>query len=211
MSSKSRGKAPDPLFVLRTQRAEVTSLCFHSELDYLFSGGIDGSITQWNLTTRRTTGTLRAHNKTPLCSHPSVQSLFPSNIGLISQGRDGMIKLWDYSQFSNSLSEPINTIQTNCTTFTSCSSIQLSNSIQIHKQDSKTGPTMNTSNAEEKVEDSNYTSFLTQQLKEAKITEIQQDSSEIQEISINPLIAVPTENSEQVCLKSSTTQSCYSN
>ena len=195
----SKGKAPDPLFVLRTQNTEVTALCF-GENNCLFSGGIDGSITMWDLQTRRATAKFQAHNKTILCSHPAVQSLFVSNAGLISQGRDGTVKLWDYSNLKNNIVEPINTIDTNCTSFTSCSYFQPSQAITL-----QTKETVREVHGVQEIEedDSAPISFLTEQLKAANITEIQvepeteNEDSEIK-ISTNPIIAAPSESSEQV-------------
>ena len=213
MSKKSR-KPPDPLFVLRTQRSEVTGLAFGSvrlgHQLYLYSGGLDGSITTWNLETRRSVGKIEAHATNAFCSHPAVQSLSPVDSGLVSQGRDGSVKLWDYSRVHRSSNEvPISSLHTDCTTFVSCHAIEfakpmaMKNMQSSFREDSREMLEQNEAQTE-----TEPVSLLTQQLKDSQFsTTTSTERLEKAERPIfpgnHPLIAIPTESSEQVCFHTS--------
>ena len=121
--------APEPLFVLRTQRVEVTSLAFY-EKEELLSGGQDGSVTLWCLKSRRAVKSWQAHHQTPLCSFPAVQSLTPLRSGVLSQGRDGFAHLWNLGERSEGAS-PLFSIETSCCTFATCSVIELNDPIIV--------------------------------------------------------------------------------
>ncbi|ESO89339.1 hypothetical protein LOTGIDRAFT_105898 [Lottia gigantea] len=83
---------PDPIFILRGSISPVS--CLHApahSLDILYCGNQSGQITVWNLKSRRVTCTIEAHVKSTVLW---LQSLNEKE--LLSQGRDGLIKLWTY-------------------------------------------------------------------------------------------------------------------
>ena len=85
---------PGPHCVLRGHEAEVTAACF-GLLDgngqpLLFSAAADGEVRAWSLRTHRPT--------TSVAAHPGSSVLALHVLGgerLLSQGRDGFIRLWD--------------------------------------------------------------------------------------------------------------------
>jgi WD40 repeat protein len=86
---------PDPLYNLRGSSSEVTAVAFLNPNDekhqLLASGSSDGQVTTWSLITRRPVCKFAAHRKSVL----TVE--FAARFKLISQGRDGFIRLWALS------------------------------------------------------------------------------------------------------------------
>ncbi|KAJ7544263.1 hypothetical protein O6H91_09G071400 [Diphasiastrum complanatum] len=64
MASSSKGKAPDPLAVLRAHRSEVNAIAFHPLSGLLLSGGADGELKIWDAHTRRSLSSSRVHSPT---------------------------------------------------------------------------------------------------------------------------------------------------
>ena len=187
-------KVPDPIFVLRNPRTEVCSLSFMDE-HTLFSGGLDGSITTWNMKTRRSIGRFNSHHATSICKHPAVQSLISCNKGLISQGRDGIINLWDYQSLGNSDISPLCSIATNCSSFVTSKAMILDKELKLESIVNDISP----------LKDKNTSvSLLSEQLKEYSLS----NSIEVEEVKQvpkvlpcnKPLVVIPSENSERVSL-----------
>ncbi|XP_035215537.1 guanine nucleotide-binding protein subunit beta-like protein 1 isoform X2 [Stegodyphus dumicola] len=89
---------PLPLFILKGHEGTITSLHFTTEKDHavtaqpsLISGSDCGEIFIWSLENNRTYHRFSAHDKKMimfLCYYKS---------SLLSQGRDGMINVWNYT------------------------------------------------------------------------------------------------------------------
>ena len=102
---------PEPEFVLRGHSHAVTALRFLDE-QRLVSGDVGGHCLLWNLATRRPVQNWAA---APL----GVLELHAHAGGLLTQTRDGRIRLWDLEN----LAEPTTTLSTNSFFFARCATV----------------------------------------------------------------------------------------
>eukprot|EP00727_Mastigamoeba_balamuthi_P013022 m51a1_g8342 hypothetical protein (429) ;mRNA; f:18901-20688 len=104
---------PQPSYTLRGHSAAVSSVRFSPDGQGLFSGASDGELVGWDLATRRPRVRWMAHDKF------SVLALhFLPDGRLLSQGRDGMAKLWDLADGGEPRCSAV--IPTRCSAFTRC-------------------------------------------------------------------------------------------
>ncbi|XP_050390593.1 guanine nucleotide-binding protein subunit beta-like protein 1 isoform X2 [Patella vulgata] len=90
MTSSNSRQPPDPLFILRGSRSAITCLHYQNTgSGRLFSGCQEGEVYIWDLKTRRIKEMFDAHTKSSVLWIKS----FECN-KLITQGRDGFIKIW---------------------------------------------------------------------------------------------------------------------
>ncbi|XP_046548568.1 guanine nucleotide-binding protein subunit beta-like protein 1 [Haliotis rubra] len=112
---------PDPSFILRGASSPITSLAF-STPQTLYSGTLDGKVLQWSLDTRRVQSTVDDH-----AGHTVLWVCPLSEECLLSQGRDGFVKSWQYGDGSLT-----NTGHMRCATMGFCgSSVVLRNNSQL--------------------------------------------------------------------------------
>ena len=104
-------RPPEPEFVLRGPLARRTALRFLDE-HRLVSGDVGGHCLLWNLATRRPVQNWAA---APL----GVLELHAHAGGLLTQTRDGRIRLWDLEN----LAEPTTTLATNSFFFARCATV----------------------------------------------------------------------------------------
>ena len=85
-------RPPDPIYSLRGSVCDLTSIAFLNPSDresqLVASGASDGQVTIWSLTSRRPVCGITAHEKSVLAVE------FVARNKVISQGRDGYIRIW---------------------------------------------------------------------------------------------------------------------
>ncbi|EGC38380.1 hypothetical protein DICPUDRAFT_148995 [Dictyostelium purpureum] len=83
-------QAPDPYYILRGHKAHINSIVFDKQnSNILYSGSGDGELKLWNIEEKKCLSTLAPHVEGGVLS---LQSTLGGH--LISQGRDGTIKIW---------------------------------------------------------------------------------------------------------------------
>eukprot|EP00128_Syssomonas_multiformis_P012346 Colp12_sorted_trinity150504_noHs@14186 len=104
---------PDPLFVLRGNAGAVNSVEFHIDPSsgelLLTSASGNGGIKVWSIATRRP--------KFEVSAHSSMGALCARSLGrsqIISQGRDGELRVWDYGQMGEG---PVYSLPNACPNF----------------------------------------------------------------------------------------------
>ncbi|XP_071114359.1 guanine nucleotide-binding protein subunit beta-like protein 1 [Haliotis cracherodii] len=85
---------PDPSFILRGASSPITSLAFSSP-HTLYSGTLDGKVLQWSLASRRVQSKIDGHE-----GHTVLWVCPLSEDCVLSQGRDGFVKSWQYQEGS---------------------------------------------------------------------------------------------------------------
>ena len=111
LATRTARAPPEPEFVLRGHSHAVTALRFLDE-QRLVSGDVGGHCLLWNLATRRPVQNWAA---APL----GVLELHAHAGGLLTQTRDGRIRLWDLEN----LAEPTTTLATNSFFFARCATV----------------------------------------------------------------------------------------
>ena len=111
LATRTARAPPEPEFVLRGHSHAVTALRFLDE-QRLVSGDVGGHCLLWNLATRRPVENWAA---APL----GVLELHAHAGGLLTQTRDGRIRLWDLEN----LAEPTTTLATNSFFFARCATV----------------------------------------------------------------------------------------
>ncbi|KAK9821195.1 hypothetical protein WJX74_008738 [Apatococcus lobatus] len=95
MARSTPKSSPDPLFILRGHRKEVQALAFHPGLEILYSGDCQGILKAWKWQQRRSICSCRLHSAQAGILQLHVLQHRPAMAyKLLSQGRDGLLKLW---------------------------------------------------------------------------------------------------------------------
>lgn len=113
-TSTSKGRAPDPVAVLRGHRAAVNVVAFHAPSATLLSGDADGELKIWDLAKHRPVFSSRVHTPSAGVLGIGVSSALDNKI--LSQGRDGTVKCWQLTGSSLSR-QPILTIKSEAYNF----------------------------------------------------------------------------------------------
>lgn len=108
-----KGPPPDPIGVLRGHKAAATALAFHGS-SLLLSGDLDGELKVWDVVKRRPLISARVHN--PAAGVIGIDASQSLGNKIISQGRDGTVKVWKLAEGSLSR-QPVMTIQTEAYNF----------------------------------------------------------------------------------------------
>ncbi|UIZ20557.1 hypothetical protein KXD40_001470 [Peronospora effusa] len=91
--------APEPLGVLRGHGAPVNSVSFLSA-STIVSGAGDGAVKIWDLKSRRELATnVVAHSHAGVLHAAALRGAAASEQKFVTQGRDGLVKLWDVQSF----------------------------------------------------------------------------------------------------------------
>ncbi|CAI5727303.1 unnamed protein product [Hyaloperonospora brassicae] len=110
---------PTPLGVLRGHSASVNSVGFLSP-STVVSGAGDGAVTMWDLTSRREVATnATAHSRAGVL-HTAALVHAQS---FLSQGRDGLVKLWDVETFG-AAAEPLTMFYSGSYSFTKAATLR---------------------------------------------------------------------------------------
>ncbi|KAK3270746.1 hypothetical protein CYMTET_20868 [Cymbomonas tetramitiformis] len=121
MLAAAKKKRPDPVAVLREHLVDVNCVAFHPEGHLLLSGDADGYAKLWDLSTRRPLVSRRLHG------HPVgiLHLEFITVDHFLSQGRDGVVKVWELENGTDVSRHPISSIPTGSYTF--CNPVALRN------------------------------------------------------------------------------------
>eukprot|EP00879_Flechtneria_rotunda_P011832 GHRR01012359.1.p1 GENE.GHRR01012359.1~~GHRR01012359.1.p1 ORF type:complete len:382 (+),score=151.45 GHRR01012359.1:154-1299(+) len=96
----------EPLYVLRGHRAAVQCTAFSPSCNTLAAGDAEGELKLWDLSNRRITTSIRAHE-----THSGILQVAFTNIdgcgALISQGRDNTVKCWQLQGDGTVAREPL--------------------------------------------------------------------------------------------------------
>lgn len=129
----SKVRPPDPVGVLRGQRAAVTTLAFQGS-SLLLTGDVDGELKIWDVVKHRALTSARVHN--PAAGVIGIVAGGTLGNKILSQGRDGVVKCWELAEGSLSR-QPSLTIQTEAYHFCKlalCKPVQESASLETNSQ-----------------------------------------------------------------------------
>ena len=109
--------APEPLGVLRGHGAPVNSVSFLSA-STIVSGAGDGAVKIWDLKSRRELATNdAAHSQAGVLHVAALRGTAASEQKVVTQGRDGFVKLWDVHSF-DAARDPLTTFSCASHSFT---------------------------------------------------------------------------------------------
>ena len=92
MNTIQQAPSPPPQFVLRGGENDVSAIAF-LKFPYLVSGTVSGIMKIWSFTNRRIVNENTPHNSLAILKLEFVR-FYKNDIIFLSQGRDGLIKLW---------------------------------------------------------------------------------------------------------------------
>eukprot|EP01132_Coremiostelium_polycephalum_P007708 gene7708-9482_t len=127
---------PDPYYVLRGHKHFINAVVFDKQnQNILYSGSGDGEIKVWNIEEKKCIKTEIAHRE------GGVLSLQYTPYGIVSQGRDGTVKIWNY--VDNDFKQ-LYKIETNSISLGKCSSHLTSTPISVDNINNSTTTTTTT-------------------------------------------------------------------